>query len=158
MNNDLYLLPYIQTNLVVFLVAIIFILWLKIPSRRKQREEGERLLAKRVSGNHEEVKREFEGYFGRIFWLLSSVSALFLMVNVLLAIAINIFIMSQPNDPVFTKVSDWPLLNLPPMVVSAIIAFAMCSGGWLMIISLFFHNRAAKLSLEIKYESFFKRA
>ena len=147
---------WLRILLVVLLVGIIYITWAKIPSKQEQREEGEQIIAGRIRGDYDEVRGEFQRYFSGIFRTLIILTLAFFTVNVLMALAIDAFIMSHPNDPVFTTVPDWPFLRLPPSVVSAAIAFMMCSAGWLMIISFFYHNRAVKLALETKYEEFFR--
>ena len=149
---DTGLFYWLRIILVALLVGIIYTTWAKIPSRQKQREEAERIIARRITGDYAEARREFQNYFSGIFKLLTAVALAFLAVNVLIALVINVFIMSQPNDPVFIKVSDW---LLPPMVVATAMAFMMCSAGWMMVVSFFYHNRAVKLSLETKYDDFF---
>jgi len=150
------LLPWLQPILVVLLLGLIYASWAKIPSRQKQREEGERILAQRAFKDSSEVRKAFRGYFARLLKLLVSMSLALFTVNALMALVLYIFIMSNPNDPVFTKVPDWPALVLPPWAAAIGIAFMMCSAAWLMMISYVYHSRATKLFLEIKYEEFLR--
>ncbi len=155
MGLTLDALPWLGALIAALIVVIIYIVGTKIPSRAKQREKGERIISKKLMKNYAEVRVEFDEYFRRIFVLLLFVFGSFLAVNVLIALVINIFFMSHPTDPVFTKIPDWSLLRLPPVVVSVGIVTLMCSAGWLMIVSLFYHNRAAKAALETKLDPLF---
>lgn len=156
MGLTLDALPWLQILLAVLLTGIIYVTWAKIPSRQKQREAGERIIAKRLTRDYSEVRREFQDYFRKVFRLLVLVSLAFFAVNSLTALVIDVFLASQNLEFFFFGNPSGP--HLPRWAAAVAMAFMMCSAGWLMIISFFYHNRAAKLALETKYEEFFRES
>ena len=139
----------------VILVGVIYTLR-QIPHKFQQREEGERIIGRKAFREATDVKAEFSSYFNRIFRSLVFLAISFFAVNVLMALAVNAFITSYPGDQVFSSDSAWPWLSWPPLAVSIVFSLMMCSACWVMIVSLFYNNRAAKLGLETKYDDFFR--
>jgi len=142
------ILPWLGMLIVLFMAGIIYAIYFKVPFLR-QRELGDRILAKRIMKGPDEVRAELNGYFRKNFVSLSLISGAFFIVNALTALAIDIFLTSQGIT--YGYFGDLPLPKLPRFAVSIIASVIMCSVCWFMIASFFYWSRGEKIRLETKF-------